>query len=134
MADFEEKLNEILSSPSAMEQIMALAGSLSGELGSQGQKPEAEPAKEAPGKERQGDPLGDLTGLLQGADLTKLARLLPLLGQFQQQEDDKVRLLRALEPCLPREKRDRLEQAMQLARLGRILSSALEQMGDEGHE
>ena len=47
MAEFEEKLNQILSSPSAMEQIMALAGSLSGDPPPSGDQQNGQPAQAA---------------------------------------------------------------------------------------
>ncbi len=123
MAEFEEKLNEILSSPEAMEQIMALANSLSaaspaGGAGTQEPPPEETSAAPEPGSGALGELLGQM-------DAGTMGRLLSLLGKYRRGEDEKTRLLAALRPFLRPERREKLERAMQIARLSRVLRSAL---------
>ena len=93
MAEFDDKLNSILSDPAAMSQIMQLAQS----LGSSGDTP---PESETP------PPSG-------GMDLGKLLPLIQEMG-----EDSNARaLLFALRPYLKQERQDKVERAVQLARL-----------------
>ena len=57
MAEFEEKLNAILSDPQAMGQIASLAQALTGEhTGESAPPPAAEPAEAGPAGEAAGQP------------------------------------------------------------------------------
>ena len=131
MAEFDEKLNSILSNPDAMAQIMQLAQSLSG--GAAGGASGAPPPPSPPsggftaGQGQQssqtpppsgGDPLSALTG---GLDPQLLLRFLPLLQELGGQQDTNARqLLYALRPYLTPERQEKVERALQLARLFRI--------------
>lgn len=112
MAEFDEKLNSLLSDPSAMSQIMQLAQSLSGGAdGSappQGQPPAPPPAPKSP------DLLSALTG---GVDPALLTRLLPLIQELGNQNSNARQLLYALRPYLRPERQEKVERAIQLARL-----------------
>lgn len=112
MAEFDEKLNSLLSDPSAMSQIMQLAQSLSGGVdGSappQGQPPAPPPAPKSP------DLLSALTG---GVDPALLTRLLPLIQELGNQNSNARQLLYALRPYLRPERQEKVERAIQLARL-----------------
>lgn len=124
MAEFEEKLNQILSSPSAMEQIMALAGSLSGETGAK------EPEQTAPPSP---SPMAGLGDLFSGIDPGMIMKLLPLLSQLQDQGDEKTRLLEAMKPFLAPDRQSKLDQAVRIARLSRLIRSAITIFQEEGH-
>lgn len=126
MAEFEEKLNQILSSPSAMEQIMALAGSLSGDAGGKEPEPAAAPASGPP-------PMGGLGDLFSGIDPGMVMKLLPLLSQLQDQGDEKTRLLEAMKPFLKPDRQGKLDQAIQITRLSRLIRSAMTIFQEEGH-
>ena len=131
MAEFDDKLNSILSNPDAMAQIMQLAQSLSG--GAAGGASGAPPPPSPPsggftaGQGQQssqtpppsgGDPLSALTG---GLDPQLLLRFLPLLQELGGQQDSNARqLLYALRPYLKPERQEKVERALQLARLFRI--------------
>ena len=95
MAEFDEKLNSLLSDPGAMSQIMQLAQSLSGgaeqSVPPQGQPPSPPPAPKSP------DLLSALTG---GADPALLTRLLPLIQELGNQNSNARQLLYALRPYL----------------------------------
>ena len=127
MAEFEDKLNEMLSNPDSMAQIMRLAQSLSGDSQDSGQ----EPPPQSPPQQRQQAPqdqhhqgpppqsgadlLSSLTG---GIDPKLLMRLLPLVQELGGQRDSNARaLLYALRPYLKPERQEKVERALQLARL-----------------
>ena len=131
MAEFDDKLNSILSNPDAMAQIMQLAQSLSDatEGGAPGTPPPPPPQTGgfASGQSQQpsqtpppsgGDPLSALAG---GLDPQLLLRFLPLLRELGGQQDSNARqLLYALRPYLKPERQEKVERALQLARLFHI--------------
>ena len=115
MAEFDEQLNNILSNPNAMSQIMQLAQSLSG-----GQaRPTAPPPPQAPPPQaKQSSPPDLLSSLTGGIDPKLMARLLPLIQELGSQQDSNARaLLYALRPYLKEERQEKVERALQLARL-----------------
>lgn len=120
MAEFDDKLNSILSNPDAMSQIMQLAQSLSGGSGAEQQAapaPSPPPPRQAPPAPPAGggDLLSSLTG---GMDPGLLARLLPVIQELGSQHDSNARqLLYALRPYLKEERQEKVERALQLARL-----------------
>ena len=128
VAEFDDKLNSILSNPDAMAQIMQLAHSLSGgpEGGGdappppQSGGPSAGPGRQPsqPPPPSGGAPLSTLAG---GLDPQLLMRFLPLLRELGGQQDSNARqLLYALRPYLKPERQEKVERALQLARLFRI--------------
>ena len=123
MAEFDDKLNELLSNPDSMAQIMRLAQSLSGDsqgggAGEQEPRPRSAPQhhhQEPPPQNGGGDLLSSLTG---GVDPKLLMRLLPLIQELGGQQDSNARnLLYALRPYLKPERQEKVERALQLARL-----------------
>ena len=117
MAEFDEKLNSILSNPDAMSQIMQLAQSLSGGQ----EQPSAPPSPPPPPTPapRQSAPAQDmLSSLAGGLDPKLLTRLLPLIQELGGQQDSNARaLLYALRPYLREDRQEQVERALQLARL-----------------
>ena len=122
MADFEEKLNSILSNPDAMAQIMQMAQSLSGG--------EAVPSSSSPIAQQPSAPVPPpvpsnhttspdlLSSLANGMDPKLLMSLLPLIQELGGQQNSNSRqLLYALRPYLKPERQDKVERAIQLARL-----------------
>ena len=104
MAEFEDKLNSILSNPDAMAQIMQLAQSFSGN----GEPP---PPPPPPRQE-------PLPGALGGMDPGLLMKLLPLVQELGGGQDSHARqLLYALSPYLKPERQAKVDRALQLARL-----------------
>ncbi|EOS63605.1 hypothetical protein [Oscillibacter sp. 1-3] len=122
MAEFDDKLNSILSNPDAMSQIMQLAQSLSGPGPGQ-EAPSASPPPPpqqaaAPPPMGGGDLFSSLSSLAGGMDPKLLTRLLPLVQELGGQRDSNARaLLYALRPYLKEEKQNKVERALQLARL-----------------
>lgn len=117
MAEFEEKLNSLLSNPEAMSQIMQMAQSLGGGTS----PPPAQPAPPPPPPPQQpvqntgtGSALSALTG---GVDPVLLGKLLPLIQELGGGNSNARQLLLALRPYLKPERQDKVERALQLARL-----------------
>ena len=133
MAEFDDKLNSILSNPDAMAQIMQLAQSLGGGTEQPAAPPPPppqapQPPAPAPGG---GDLLSSLTG---GLDPQLLLRLLPLIQELGGQQDSNARqLLYALRPYLRPERQEKIERALQLARLFHIGKKFLTEWGEGRH-
>nr|WP_325234988.1 hypothetical protein [uncultured Oscillibacter sp.] len=128
MAEFDEKLNSILSNPDAMSQIMQLAQSLGGDGQSAAPPPPGQPGPQqapawGPPPPQQTPPSGGgdlLSSLLGGGGLDPglLSRLLPLIQELGGQRDSNARnLLYALRPYLRSDRQEKVERALQLARL-----------------
>ena len=114
MAEFEEKLNQVLADPDAMAQIMQLAQTLGG--GSKAE-PHAPPSSESHPPSG-GDLFSALAG---GADSQLIGSLLPLVQELGSQQDSNARaLLFALKPYLKQERQAKVDRALQLARLFHI--------------
>lgn len=115
MAEFDDKLNSLLSNPDAMAQIMQLAQSLGG--GQDAPPPPPPPAQEPPPASGIGS--GDLFSSLSGGlDPTLLIRLMPLIQELGGGKDSNARqLLYALRPYLKKDRQEKVERALQLARL-----------------
>ena len=127
MAEFEEKLNSILGDQNAMSQIMALAQSLSGA----GSPPSA---AETPHPEPAAAPPADMSLGLNQVDPRLLQLGGRILKEYQRGEDKNTALLLALKPFLRQERYAKVDQAIQLARLARVVRVALESMGQTGGE
>ena len=121
LAEFDEKLNSILSNPDAMSQIMQLAQSLSGGQ-EQAPPPPPPPQPQQPQQQpapRSSAPAQDiLSSLAGGLDPKLLTRLLPVIQELGGQQDSNARaLLYALRPYLRADRQEKVERALQLARL-----------------
>ena len=109
MDNLEEKLSSILNDPGAMQKIMAMAQSLSTSV----------PAESSP------TPQGGEPQLPDSATLQKLAGLMGQSGIDAQQKN----LLHALRPYLSSQRLQKLEHAMQAAKMARLAASFLGQQG-----
>lgn len=140
MSEFEEQLNSILSSPETMDQIMALANSISG--GGASPQPEAGGTPDEP---RSGPDLSQLLSMLSGPN-SPFGNLDPglvqagvsLIQEYGRDDQEQTALLTALRPYLPEERQARLDRAVQLARTARVLQSAYQMFrsrngGEAGH-
>ena len=134
MSELEEKLENILGNPQAMAQIMALAQSLnqsgqSADAGagaqSQSQEPAAAASPQPPVSAK--TPEGGLGSLLGGLDPNMLSAAAGLLGQFNSGNDDhRVALLAALRPFVREQRYAKLDKAIQIAKLSRLIRSGLD--------
>ena len=129
MAEFEEKLNSILGNEKAMGQIMALARSLSGENGPQGNGTQS--AEEVPAQSPEQSGLSSLLGQI---DPRMLQIGVQVLREYQSTDDRNAALLSALRPFLREERRARLDRAQQIARMTRLIRVALTAMGRKEEE
>lgn len=139
MDDLSGKINELLSNPAALAQIQSLAASLglggSGESGGNGggggsSQGSAPGGVSAPSSDGESGLLSALSGLLgqqkepsaaAGGELAQsLLRMAPLLGSLRE-ETPGTQLLRALRPLLSPARQERLDQAIRLLQLTRVL-------------
>ena len=111
MDDLSEKLNSILSDPAAMEQIKALGGM----LGISQEPPPPKPSVTS-------TETNMLSGLqMPDADtMGMIMRFAPLLGRMNE-ENDSTRLLSALRPFLSEKRRPRVDQAIRMLSIMRLL-------------
>lgn len=115
MSDLSAQIGEILSNPEAMEQIRNLSG-----LFSQPAAPSAAPAPnpeisaQAPSFSKQPESFAAAEAL------PAVMKFMPLIGSLQA-EDDSTRLLRAVKPFLSPERQARIEQAIKLIRIIKII-------------
>ena len=134
MAELEEKLNAILGNPQAMGQIMALAQSLGAP--DKGEKPPpdgpdfvpVEPPPAGP------PPSADLGALLGDLDPALVEKGLQLLGEYRSGDGRREALLQALRPFLDETRQDRLDRAVRIARLSRVIALALKLFRPGGEE
>ena len=134
MAEFDEKLNALLSNPESMAQIMQLAQSLSNnnEAGTSSPPPAQGPQQPPPQQPQPAQSVFSsfspqqtaasgpdfLSSLTSGLDPKVLMRLLPLVQELGNQQNSNARqLLYALRPYLKPERQEKIERALQLARL-----------------
>ena len=101
MEDLSEKLAGLLSSPEGMQKIQSAMAALGGAL----------PQDETPPPPPPGE---------SGPDLAMLGKILPLLSNLNQENED-TRLLSALRPYLHGQRAQRLEESMRLMQLMRLL-------------
>ena len=145
MSELEEKLEHILGDPQAMAQIMSLAQSL--DLGgppasaaadvqtesAPGAAPEPAPAPAPPSPAAQtgsppGGGLGGLLGGLSSLDPKLLSAAAGLMGQYAGGggDDQRTALLNALRPFVKEQRYAKLDKAIQIAKLSRLIRSGLE--------
>ena len=103
MGELEDRLNSILSDPGQMEKIAGLARSLMG-----GENPA--PAPPAP-------------------DAGLLKKLGGLMAQNAQAPGREQALLAAMRPWLSEKRREKMDRALQLARMARIARIAMGELG-----
>lgn len=117
MSEFEEKLESILGNPHAMEQIMSLAQSLGASSPSSPPPSHTEPSVPSS--------LLDSLGIGQ-LDPRLISGVAQLLAKSQSTDDDRVALLQALRPFVKEQRYAKLDKAVQIARLTRLIRMALE--------
>lgn len=138
MSDLEEKLEGILNNPAAMAQIMSLAQSL-GKSSAQSQPqppasdaPSPSPASGAPPQpERAPSPGGEtsdggLLGTLGQLDPRLISGAVRLMGEYHNGDDSRAALLGALRPFVKEKRYAKLDKAIQIAKLSRLIRMALE--------
>ena len=119
MAELEEKLNAILNDPQAMGQILSAAKALSGQ--------EEVSAGE---NDTTDDPLSALGQL----DPRMLQIGMRLLSEYTGEDDRKTALLTALKPFLRPQRQAKVDQAVKIAKLSRVIRTALQLFQDRREE
>lgn len=132
MGGFEDKLNAILNDQDAMGQIMALAQSLGkqeppGQAGKDNYTPEAERIERT---ETQDAP--NLGGLLGELDPRMVQMGMQLLQEYNRGDDRKAALLHALRPFVKEERFEKVDRAIQIARLSRVVRVLFDTMRERG--
>ena len=120
MSEFEDRLGAILGNPDAMAQIMSLAQNLGGSTQTEAPSP---PPTELP-PELPSDP-GNLFGMLGDLDPQMIQEGMRLFSQLSVADDERTALLSALKPFLKEERYAKMDRAIQIARLSRIIRTAL---------
>lgn len=111
MAEFEDKLNSILSNPELMGQIMSMAGAMN-----QQQTPPPPPPPQNPGFAGMPFDPGAMAGMMQMLKATQL-------------EPKQRQLIQALRGFVPDDRLVRLEKAMQASLIAKFASAAMNQGG-----
>lgn len=139
MSGFEDKLNAILSNQEAMGQIMALAQSLG--------KQEQENTPEQPDLAREDGyvpvdqqeaalpavgQLPDLSSILGGMDPGMIQMGMRLLREYNRDDDRNAALLSALRPFVKAERFAKMDRAIQIARLSRVIRVLFDVMKEKG--
>lgn len=104
MDDLSEKLSSLLSDPGSVEQLKGMAQSLLSGMGSGGEAGSSNPPTDG----------------LSAGDLQTITKVMGLL-RSQGGEDQRTRLLVALRPYVPQERRERIDQAVKMLRLVSVL-------------
>lgn len=130
MDDMGQKLNDLLNSPDAMAKIQSMMASLGLDGaggGSESPSPppaypqaEAAPAPATQAASDSGASLGGLGSMLGGLDMSAIMKLAPLLGTFNQ-DDENTALLKALRPHLHGEREGRVDDAIKIMHLVKLL-------------
>ena len=132
MEDLAQQLAGVLNDPGAMAQVQAVLQSLGGSQPGTGAQsapppspPPSQPASPPPAPTAPvpaaPNPLAALAGSGLDANLLgALTKLVPMLSSVQR-EDDTTRLLHALRPLLSEPRQKKLDEAMKLLRMMRML-------------
>ena len=138
MSGFEEKLNAILGNQEAMGQIMALAQSLgkqeettsqqSGQEEEDGYTPVWTQAEE----HTDAQPIPDLASVLGGVDPQMMQMGMRLLQEYNRTDDRNTALLAALRPFVKAERFSKVDRAVQIARLSRVIRVLFDAMQEKG--
>ena len=137
MEEWEEKLNRIFQDEAAMGQILSLAHTLSGK-GEREDDDSGDSNKEAPQSqsghlsEAADSGGGDLFSLLDGIDPRLLSVGMRILQEYNREDDHKTALLMALKPFVREKRYAKLDRAVRIARLSRVIRVALEAFRDSG--
>ncbi len=138
MSGLEDKLNAILGNQEAMGQIMALAQS----LGSQEEQKSAAPEAEEDGyvpvwtQQEHSQPtaaqLPDLGSMLGNIDPKMMQIGMRLLQEYNRTDDRNAALLAALRPFVKEERFAKVDRAVQIARLSRVVRVLFDTMKEKG--
>lgn len=121
MEDLNRQIQSILSDPNQMQQLQSMAAALGLTGGASDTNAPEPPAPAAP-TEPEISPQNALfpSGGLSPEMLQMAGKLAPVLSQLNR-EDDATRLLRALRPLLSQPRRQKLDEAIKILQMMRLL-------------
>lgn len=128
MDGLEDKLQQILNDPQSMAQILSMAQSFGL------QPPEPSHAPDAPPKPGQPPKPPSPPPKPPQLDPRMLQTLTQLMQQAQQSDSKQEALICALKPFLAPERREKMDRAMQIARISHLAGFALRNYGPSGKE
>lgn len=129
MAQWEDKLGAILNNPQAMSQIMSIAQSLDGAQGSQSVPDAPDPDAQVTSTEPVSQP-ADM-GLELDPKLMEVG--MRALAAYRDPNNDRAALLQALRPFVKESRYGKIDKAVQIARLSKVVRAALDGWkGEEG--
>ena len=121
MGDFENRLNDLLKSPGTMEQIMRLARSFSGSSDEQGGGTQGSGPVNAEPDPGPSDYLGGIDPKLMGL----FGAVLKEYGS----PSDKTAVISALKPYLKSDRREKIDMALQIAKLAKVAKTMIPEFG-----
>lgn len=77
--------------------------------------------------------MSGLGSLLGGFDPGMLTKLLPLMQEYQSGNEEKQALLNALKPFLRRESQEKVDKAIRITRLSRVIRASMTLFREDGH-
>ena len=122
MDDLEEKIQAVLNDPQQMQEIFSLARSLGLELPAEGGPPDGK----APEPPKDMTPQAGMP--LPGGMSAPVTQLLEQAGKLEKKQEN---LLNALKPFLKPARREKIDRAMQSARLSHLAGYALKSRGEK---
>lgn len=136
MSELEDKLGAILSNQDAMNQIMALAKSLGGggDPSPPPSLPDAAPAPPPADSPPVSDAGGDLFSALGNLDPRLISMAMRLAGEYNSNNDERAALLNALRPFVKPERYAKLDKAIQISKLTRVIRIALDSFQKKGED
>lgn len=134
MSEFEDKLNAILSNPEAMGQIMNLAQSLGNTQAQQTNSSTIVTSSETPPEESENNAGETASAPFANNSFSMLGNLDPrlihlasqLMTAYQSNDDNRAALLTALRPFVKPERYAKLEQAIRISKMTRVIRIALD--------
>jgi len=128
MSGLEDKLNAILGNREAMGQIMAIAQSLGGQEEGQPSGPEEDGYVPVTAQEQP----ADLGALLGNIDPNVMQMGMRLLQEYNRVDDRNAALLAALRPFVKEARFAKVDRAIQIARLSRVVRVLFDTMKEKG--
>ncbi len=133
MSDINSQIAQLLSNPQIMEQIKGISGMLGQQNGSGTQQQQTVPQNNSPPTPQQNNNFQVPQNTQQNVDASALSalglngdsvqmaiKLAPMLNQIRS-EDDTTRLLRALKPFLNPDRQSKMDEAIRLIQILRVV-------------
>lgn len=121
MDDLEQKIQSVLSDPEQMQQVLNMARALGVSIPESGEHKARE--QETPPPEQDIPPQAGVDALSE-----PVSQLLQQAGKLEKRQEN---LLNALKPFLKPNRREKIDRAMQVARLSHLAGYALRSRGEK---